>query len=95
MRRGETAYGQRCEIKNLNSFRFVRQAIDVEIARQVAVIEAGGRIEQQTRLYDPDRHETRPMRSKEDAHDYRYFPEPDLLPLTLSAEEIERALAAR
>jgi aspartyl-tRNA(Asn)/glutamyl-tRNA(Gln) amidotransferase subunit B len=94
MRKGETKFGQRCEIKNLNSFRFVRQAIDVEVARQVELIEAGKSISQETRLYDPDRNETRAMRSKEDAHDYRYFPEPDLQPLVLDAALIERERAA-
>jgi aspartyl-tRNA(Asn)/glutamyl-tRNA(Gln) amidotransferase subunit B len=90
MRKGETRFGQRCEIKNLNSFRFVRQAIDAEVERQVEVIERGGTIAQETRLYDPDRNKTRAMRSKEEAHDYRYFPEPDLLPLVLEPELVER-----
>jgi aspartyl-tRNA(Asn)/glutamyl-tRNA(Gln) amidotransferase subunit B len=89
MRKGATEYGQRCEIKNLNSFRYLRQAVDYEVRRQVEVIEAGGKIKQETRLYDPDRDETRSMRSKEDAHDYRYFPEPDLLPLVLDAGLVE------
>jgi aspartyl-tRNA(Asn)/glutamyl-tRNA(Gln) amidotransferase subunit B len=74
-------FGTRCEIKNVNSIRFIGQAIDVEARRQVAVIEDGGTIEQETRLFDPARGETRSMRSKEEAHDYRYFPDPDLLPL--------------
>lgn len=78
--------GTRCEIKNMNSMRFIQQAIDVEARRQIAIIEAGGKVDQETRLYDPDKGETRSMRSKEEAHDYRYFPDPDLLPL-----EIERA----
>ncbi|MQY41057.1 Asp-tRNA(Asn)/Glu-tRNA(Gln) amidotransferase subunit GatB [Epibacterium sp. SM1969] len=78
--------GTRCEIKNMNSMRFIQQAIDVEARRQIAIVEAGGEIEQETRLYDPDKGETRSMRSKEEAHDYRYFPDPDLLPL-----EIEQA----
>ena len=81
-RRGE-ALGTRCEIKNLNSIRFMRQAIDYEAARQIEIIEDGGEIEQETRLFDSGRGETRSMRSKEDAHDYRYFPDPDLLPLRL------------
>jgi aspartyl-tRNA(Asn)/glutamyl-tRNA(Gln) amidotransferase subunit B len=80
---GEDRLGTRCEIKNLNSFRFLERAIDYEIARQVGVIEGGGRIVQETRLYDSARDETRPMRSKEEANDYRYFPDPDLLPLVI------------
>jgi len=76
--------GTRCEIKNLNSFRFIGQAIEHETWRQIGVIEDGGKIEQETRLFDPDNGETRSMRSKEEAHDYRYFPDPDLLPLELS-----------
>ena len=78
--------GTRCEIKNMNSMRFIQQAIDIEARRQIAIIEAGGEVDQETRLYDPDKGETRSMRSKEEAHDYRYFPDPDLLPL-----EIEQA----
>ncbi len=78
--------GTRCEIKNMNSMRFIQQAIEVEAKRQIAIVEAGGEVEQETRLYDPDKGETRSMRSKEEAHDYRYFPDPDLLPL-----EIEQA----
>ncbi len=78
--------GTRCEIKNMNSMRFIQQAIDVEARRQIAIVEAGGTVDQETRLYDPDKGETRSMRSKEEAHDYRYFPDPDLLPL-----EIEQA----
>jgi len=78
--------GTRCEIKNMNSMRFIQQAIEVEARRQIAIVEAGGTIDQETRLYDPDKGETRSMRSKEEAHDYRYFPDPDLLPL-----EIEQA----
>src|SRR3954467_2043748 len=74
-------YGTRCEIKNMNSIRFIGQAIEHEARRQIAVIEEGGTIDQETRLFDPARGETRPMRSKEEAHDYRYFPDPDLLPL--------------
>ena len=78
--------GTRCEIKNMNSMRFIQQAIDVEARRQIAIVEAGGEVTQETRLFDPDKQETRSMRSKEEAHDYRYFPDPDLLPL-----EIEQA----
>ncbi|MGA9321349.1 MAG: Asp-tRNA(Asn)/Glu-tRNA(Gln) amidotransferase subunit GatB [Xanthobacteraceae bacterium] len=76
--------GTRCEIKNLNSIRFIGQAIDYEVWRQIGVVEDGGAIEQETRLFDPDKGETRSMRSKEEAHDYRYFPDPDLLPLELA-----------
>jgi aspartyl-tRNA(Asn)/glutamyl-tRNA(Gln) amidotransferase subunit B len=81
VRRPGEPFGTRCEIKNVNSIRFIGQAIEVEARRQIAIIEDGGRIEQETRLYDPGRGETRSMRSKEEAHDYRYFPDPDLLPL--------------
>ncbi|HZQ73152.1 MAG TPA: Asp-tRNA(Asn)/Glu-tRNA(Gln) amidotransferase subunit GatB [Burkholderiales bacterium] len=87
--------GTRCEIKNLNSFRFMEQAIEFEARRQVELLEDGKIIEQETRLYDPDRNETRSMRSKEDAQDYRYFPDPDLLPLVVGekmVEEIRRSL---
>ncbi|MEP7156155.1 MAG: Asp-tRNA(Asn)/Glu-tRNA(Gln) amidotransferase subunit GatB [Betaproteobacteria bacterium] len=84
-RAGESKLGTRCEIKNVNSFRFLERAIDYEIRRQVELIEDGGRVVQETRLYDADRDETRSMRSKEDAMDYRYFPDPDLLPLEISA----------
>jgi len=83
---GDAKLGTRCEIKNLNSFRFMEQAIEFEAARQVEIVEGGGKIEQETRLYDPDRNETRPMRTKEDAQDYRYFPDPDLLPLAVGEE---------
>jgi aspartyl-tRNA(Asn)/glutamyl-tRNA(Gln) amidotransferase subunit B len=81
VRRPGEPLGTRCEIKNVNSIRFIGQAIDHEARRQIAVLEDGGRIEQETRLFDPNRGETRPMRNKEEAHDYRYFPDPDLLPL--------------
>jgi len=80
---GQAALGTRTELKNLNSFRFVERAIDYEIRRQIEVLEDGGVVVQETRLYDPDRNETRSMRSKEEANDYRYFPDPDLLPLAL------------
>ena len=75
--------GTRCEIKNMNSMRFIQLAIDFEARRQIAILEDGGKVVQETRLYDPDRNETRSMRSKEEAHDYRYFPDPDLLPLEI------------
>jgi len=82
-RQGEEKLGTRCEIKNLNSFRFIEKAIHYEVARQIDVIEGGGKIKQETRLYDPDKGETRALRSKEEANDYRYFPDPDLLPVIL------------
>ena len=87
--KGAEAYGTRCEIKNLNSFRFVERAINHEVERQVELIEGGGKVVQETRLFDPDRNETRPMRSKEEANDYRYFPDPDLLPLVLDDAFVE------
>ncbi len=89
IRRPGEPLGTRCEIKNLNSFRFLERAIQFEVTRQREILEDGGRIVQETRLYDPDRDETRSMRSKEDAQDYRYFPDPDLLPLAISAEWID------
>lgn len=88
-RRGDSAFGTRTETKNLNSFRFVERAIDYEIERQIDVIESGGKIVQETRLFDPDRGETRSMRTKEEANDYRYFPDPDLLPVAVDAAFIE------
>jgi aspartyl-tRNA(Asn)/glutamyl-tRNA(Gln) amidotransferase subunit B len=87
-------FGTRCEIKNVNSIRFIGQAIDAEARRQIAVIEDGGRIDQETRLFDPARNETRSMRSKEEAHDYRYFPDPDLLPLEFDQAYVD-ALAEK
>ena len=84
VRKSGAPLGTRCEIKNLNSIRFIGQAIEHEARRQIEIIEDGGTIEQETRLFDPDKGETRSMRSKEEAHDYRYFPDPDLLPLELS-----------
>ena len=81
--RGAQKFGTRAEIKNLNSFRFVEKAIQYEVARQIELIESGGTVVQETRLYDSDKNETRPMRSKEEANDYRYFPDPDLLPVEL------------
>src|SRR5690348_1878527 len=93
-RNGSAQMGTKTEIKNLNSFRFVEKAIAYEVARQIEVLEAGGRITQETHLWDSIREETRPMRSKEFANDYRYFPEPDLPPLRLEAELIERVRAS-
>ena len=81
VRKPGAPFGTRCEIKNVNSIRFIGQAIDVEARRQIGILEDGGKIDQETRLYDPNKGETRSMRSKEEAHDYRYFPDPDLLPL--------------
>jgi aspartyl-tRNA(Asn)/glutamyl-tRNA(Gln) amidotransferase subunit B len=94
---GDTKLGTRCELKNLNSFRFMEQAIEFEAKRQIEILEDGGKIVQETRLYDPERNETRSMRIKEDAHDYRYFPDPDLLPLVISEkmiEDVKRAMPA-
>ncbi len=82
--------GTRCEIKNMNSMRFIQQAIEYEARRQIAILEDGGEVVQETRLFDPDKGETRSMRSKEEAHDYRYFPCPDLLPLTLEQDWVDR-----
>jgi aspartyl-tRNA(Asn)/glutamyl-tRNA(Gln) amidotransferase subunit B len=90
VRRPGEPLGTRCEIKNLNSFRFMEKAIEFEVRRQIELIEEGGKVVQETRLYDPDRGETRPMRSKEDAQDYRYFPDPDLLPLEISPAWVNR-----
>ncbi len=87
-RQGDPQFGTRAEIKNLNSFRFVERAIEFEIERQIDLIESGGKVVQETRLYDPDKGETRSMRSKEEANDYRYFPDPDLLPLVLDEDFI-------
>jgi len=92
-RKGEP-FGTRTETKNINSFRYVQQAIDYEIGRQIEVIEAGGKINQETRLFNPDTGETRAMRSKENANDYRYFPDPDLLPVVVTAEDLARIKAA-
>ena len=87
---GQKEFGTRAEIKNLNSFRFLEEAIQYEVRRQIELIEDGGTVVQETRLYDPDKRETRSMRSKEDAHDYRYFPDPDLMPLVIDASWVER-----
>ena len=91
---GQEAFGTRCEIKNLNSFRFLERAIDYEVRRQIELIEDGGKVVQETRLYDPDRDETRSMRSKEDAHDYRYFPDPDLPSLVIAPAWIDEVRAS-
>jgi aspartyl-tRNA(Asn)/glutamyl-tRNA(Gln) amidotransferase subunit B len=92
---GAEKFGTRCEIKNLNSFRFIEKAINYEVARQIEVIEGGGTIRQETRLFDPDKGETRTLRTKEEANDYRYFPDPDLLPVVLDdafIEEVRKTL---
>ncbi|MEO0938429.1 MAG: Asp-tRNA(Asn)/Glu-tRNA(Gln) amidotransferase subunit GatB [Pseudomonadota bacterium] len=86
--------GTRCEIKNMNSMRFIQQAIEVEARRQIAIVEGGGEVMQETRLFDPDKQETRSMRSKEEAHDYRYFPDPDLLPLEIEQAWVDDIAAA-
>lgn len=90
-KRGTTKLGTRCELKNINSFRFIERAINYEVERQIALIESGGVVKQETRLYDPNKNETRIMRSKEEANDYRYFPDPDLLPLVITDDQIEKA----
>ncbi len=90
---GQAELGTRTELKNINSFRYVERAIDFEVERQIELIESGGVVRQETRLYDPDKHETRPMRSKEEAMDYRYFPDPDLLPVEITADMLERMRA--
>ena len=92
-RRGAEKFGTRCEIKNVNSFRYVEKAINYEVLRQIDVIEGGGTIRQETRLYDSAKDETRPMRSKEEANDYRYFPDPDLLPVVIAADFIDSVRA--
>jgi aspartyl-tRNA(Asn)/glutamyl-tRNA(Gln) amidotransferase subunit B len=94
VRRPGEKLGTRTELKNLNSFRFVEQAIDIEAARQIELIEGGGKVTQETRLYDPDAQETRPMRSKEEANDYRYFPDPDLLPVVIDEALIDAVSAS-
>lgn len=90
---GQKEFGTRCEIKNLNSFKFLQEAIDYEVRRQIELIEAGGKVVQATRLYDPDQGETRQMRTKEDSMDYRYFPDPDLMPCIISPEWKARVAA--
>ena len=95
VRRPDGSLGTRCEIKNVNSYRYIQQAIEYEARRQIEILEDGGKIAQETRLFDPVRGETRSMRSKEEAHDYRYFPDPDLLPLVLDpawVQQIEASL---
>jgi aspartyl-tRNA(Asn)/glutamyl-tRNA(Gln) amidotransferase subunit B len=93
MRRDAGEYGTRVELKNINSFRFVKQAIEFEIARQAELLDGGGRVVQETRLWDAQRGETRSMRTKEEAHDYRYFPEPDLPPLQVQDAEVDQIRA--
>jgi aspartyl-tRNA(Asn)/glutamyl-tRNA(Gln) amidotransferase subunit B len=87
--KGQQEFGTRAELKNINSFRFVERAINVEIERQIDIIEGGGEVVQETRLYDPDKNETRPMRTKEEANDYRYFPDPDLLPVVIDENYLD------
>jgi aspartyl-tRNA(Asn)/glutamyl-tRNA(Gln) amidotransferase subunit B len=87
---GQKEFGTRAEIKNLNSFRFLEEAINYEVRRQIELIEDGGTVVQETRLYDPDKKVTRSMRSKEDSQDYRYFPDPDLPPLRIGSDWIEK-----
>ena len=91
--KGQEELGTRAELKNINSFRFVERAINIEVERQIDIIEDGGKVVQETRLYDPDKNETRSMRSKEEANDYRYFPDPDLLPIEITDEFIETVRA--
>jgi aspartyl-tRNA(Asn)/glutamyl-tRNA(Gln) amidotransferase subunit B len=91
--KGRAELGTRAEIKNVNSFRFVERAINYEVERQIEILENGGKVVQETRLYDPDKGETRSMRSKEEANDYRYFPDPDLLPLAIDDATIESVRA--
>ena len=89
-KKGDQELGTRTEIKNINSFKFIEKAINFEIKRQIKILENGEKVTQETRLYDSSKDETRPMRSKEFANDYRYFPEPDLLPVVISDEEITK-----
>lgn len=88
--KGQEKFGTRAELKNINSFRYVERAINYEVERQINLIESGGKVAQETRLYDPNKNETRSMRSKEEANDYRYFPDPDLLPVVITSELIEQ-----
>lgn len=92
-RKGDSKFGTRTELKNLNSFRFIERAINYEVERQIELIEGGGKVVQETLLYDPTKNETRSMRSKEEANDYRYFPDPDLLPLVITDEQVEKVRA--
>src|SRR5882724_10566560 len=92
--KGSETFGTRCELKNINSFRFVQRAIDAEVVRQTVIVDAGGSIKQETRSFDPDTGQTATLRSKEDAHDYRYFPEPDLPPLVIDAKLLAKAKAS-
>ncbi|MCK5385620.1 MAG: Asp-tRNA(Asn)/Glu-tRNA(Gln) amidotransferase subunit GatB, partial [Gammaproteobacteria bacterium] len=91
--KGQKEFGTRAELKNINSFRFVERAINIEVERQIDLIESGGEVVQETRLYDADKNETRSMRSKEEANDYRYFPDPDLLPIKITPEFVEEVRA--
>ncbi|WP_304639851.1 Asp-tRNA(Asn)/Glu-tRNA(Gln) amidotransferase subunit GatB, partial [Pseudomonas sp.] len=91
--KGQTEFGTRCEIKNVNSFRFIEKAINSEVQRQIELIEDGGKVIQETRLYDPNKDETRSMRSKEEANDYRYFPDPDLLPVIIEPAFLDEVRA--
>ena len=88
-KKGDKELGTRTEIKNINSFKFIEKAINYEVKRQIKILENGEKVTQETRLYDSAKDETRPMRSKEFANDYRYFPEPDLLPVVISNEEMQ------
>ena len=88
---GQEEFGTRTELKNINSFRFMERALNFELERQIDLVEGGGEVVQETRLYDADRDETRSMRSKEEANDYRYFPDPDLLPVEISEQRLQRA----
>ncbi len=90
---GQQAFGTRAELKNINSFRFLERAINFEVERQIDLIESGGRVVQETRLYDADKDETRSMRTKEEANDYRYFPDPDLLPVEIDRDYIDAVIA--
>ena len=90
MPKGTEEFGTKAEIKNMNSFKFAKQAIDYEIKRQIALLEKGERVVQESRLWDVTENKTKPMRSKEEAHDYRYFPEPDLVPIVLSDDYVRK-----
>ncbi len=92
-KKGDPKFGTRTELKNLNSFRFIERAINFEVERQIELLESGKKVTQETRLYDPNKNETRSMRGKEEAHDYRYFPDPDLLPVAITMDQIEKVRA--